>query len=590
MKRCNIDFQFLSEFDLFGKEPELYFKGKPQRTSKLGKFLTYLYIAVYVAFFVYKIVRMLQKVDITFFETYAYSGIPSIKLTNDLFYGGFSLNGIIDPTIYFPVVYYYEGQRENGVMKWKEPYEMMELEICQLEKFGEKYRDIFKNKDLEHSYCLKDVDKITLEGYSHLDSFKYLHVLFIPCVGYAPTGQQCRSEAEIREIFKNGAQIAFNIEDIELTPHLYDTPSHPLEKDITGPAFLTLYQQIYTYLQIVILETDQDVIGFEGLSNKPETQQFLKYDESWIIAAPSPHTYGLQAGQPMAEVTVQLSAKVLTQKRKNTKLIEVLGDVGGLMEVVSSLFTILSTVITDILYDKALVNNLFSFDLDKKVIKIKTKKNKTPNDNMELDGNPTIYNKKTIMNNISLGENDKKDGNGLPNEEEIKNFDTSINIKKKKKKKIKIKQKATIASSLSRNDEMTNKNLEEDQLKNQNENNIYNIQKDVNMFNIKSEDKIVNKETEKNAESRRIIDRIKLNCCCLYFWFCFARKKKNIQNILLDEGMDIIVENLDIMNIFKKIYNMNIIENSLKSNGNGLDMSDNCKLKLQELLRKQING
>ena len=137
---------------------------------------------------------------------------------------------------------------------------------------------------------------------------------------------------------------------------------------------------------------------------------------------------------------------------------------------------------------------------------------------------------------------------------------------------------------------MTNKNLEEDQLKNQNENNIYNIQKDVNMFNIKSEDKIVNKETEKNAESRRIIDRIKLNCCCLYFWFCFARKKKNIQNILLDEGMDIIVENLDIMNIFKKIYNMNIIENSLKSNGNGLDMSDNCKLKLQELLRKQING
>jgi len=89
MRRCNIDFQFLSEFDLFGKEPELYFKGKSQRTSKLGKFLTYLYIAVYVAFFVYKIVRMLQKVDITFFETYAYSGIPSIKLTNDLFYGGF---------------------------------------------------------------------------------------------------------------------------------------------------------------------------------------------------------------------------------------------------------------------------------------------------------------------------------------------------------------------------------------------------------------------------------------------------------------------------------------------------------------------
>ena len=595
MRRCNLDFKFLSEFDLFGKEPELYFKGKPQRTSKFGKVLTYLYICVYIAFFVYKIVRMLQKVDITFFETYAYSGIPSIKLTNDLFYGGFSLNGIIDPTIYFPVVYYYEGYRENGIMKWKEPYEMMELEICQLEKFGEKYRDIFKNKDLEHSYCLKDVEKITLEGYSHLDSFKYLHVLFIPCVGYTPTGQQCKSEAELKEIFKSGAQIIFNIEDIELTPHLYDTPSHPLEKDITGPAFLTLYQQIYTYLQIVILETDQDVLGFEGLSNKPETQQFLKYDESWIIAAPSPHTYALQLGQPMAEVTVQLSAKVLTQKRKNTKLIEVLGDVGGLMEVVSSLFNILSTVITDILYDKALINNLFSFDLDKKIVKIKKKKNNDTNDNMEFNNKPTIYNQKIPINNISLPPNEKQDENENQIRDKelnvINKFETTNAVKKKKKKKIKIKQKVTIASSLSRNDEMTNKNLEEGNLKNPNENDINNIQKDINMFNIKSEEIIINKEIVNTGENRRIIDRIKMNTCCLYFWFCFARKKKNIQNILLDEGLDIIIENLDIMNIFKKIYNMNMIENSMKSNGNCLDinMSDNCKLKLQELFRKQNN-
>ena len=38
------------------------------------------------------------------------------------------------------------------------------------------------------------------------------------------------------------------------------------------------------------------------------------------------------------------------------------------MEVVWSAFNIIATVITDILYDKALVNNLFSFDLDKKII------------------------------------------------------------------------------------------------------------------------------------------------------------------------------------------------------------------------------
>ena len=54
------------------------------------------------------------------------------------------------------------------------------------------------------------------------------------------------------------------------------------------------------------------------------------------------------------------------------------------MEVVWSAFNIVATVITDILYDKALVNNLFLFDLDKKIIEIKKNKNKNQ-DNIELD-------------------------------------------------------------------------------------------------------------------------------------------------------------------------------------------------------------
>ena len=125
---------------------------------------------------------------------------------------------------------------------------------------------------------------------------------------------------------------------------------------------------------------------------------------------------------------------------------------------------------------------------------------------------------------------------------------------------------------------MSNKNLNEDTLKNRNENNMYNNSKDTNMINIASEERIVNKENK----NRSIIDKIKMNCCCIYFWFCFARKKKNVQNILLDEGMDIIIENLDIMNIFRKIYNINKIEQSLKVN-EIINMSNKCKQKLNIL-------
>ena len=599
MKRCNLDCQFLSEFDLFGKDPEFYFKGKPQRTSKFGKFLTYFYITIYVGFFLYKIIRMLKKVDITFFESYAYSGIPSIKLTNNLFYGGFSLDGVIDPSLYYPLVYYYKGHRENGIMIWEEPYEIVELEICQIEKFGKKYRDIFKNKDLDHSYCLKDVEKITLEGYSHLDSFKYLYVAFMPCVGINPITQTaCQSETDVKNYFMKGAKITFNIEDIELTPHLYDTPSQPLEKDINGPCFLTLYQQIYTYLQIVILETDQDWIGFEGLSDI-ETEQFLKYDESWIVAAPSPHSLALDARTPLAEVTVQLSSKVLTQKRKNTKLIEVLGDVGGLMEVVWSFFNILSSVITDLLYQKALINNLFTFDLDKKIVKLKKKNSLNEKETMKLNDCPKIYSLNSRNDALSGKIINKQDPSKDKLDEDAlnKKFDIEVPKTVKKKKKKKLKNKLTIGSSISKNNELTNKNLEEDHLKNPDEIDIYNNDNpnNVNHFNnghgMPSEDKFINKETERNIYSRRIVDRIKVNCCCIYFWFCFARKKKNTQNVLWDEGMDILVENLDIMNIFKKVYNMNLVEETFKVN-ELFDMSEKCKTKIDALdqmfLKKQI--
>ena len=62
-------------------------------------------------------------------------------------------------------------------------------------------------------------------------------------------------------------------------------------------------------------------------------------------------------------------------------------------------------------------------------------------------------------------------------------------------------------------------------------------------------------ETPKNLEEKiGIITKIKLNKCCLYLCFCFARKTKNMQNILINEEMKMIRAKLDIINIFKKVY------------------------------------
>ena len=70
-----------------------------------------------------------------------------------------------------------------------------------------------------------------------------------------------------------------------------------------------------------------------------------------------------------------------------------LGDVGGLMEVILSLFKILSSFTIDILYNTSIVNNLFEFDVEKNLNIIRNKYK------LKLKDNNIIINKNNNNNN-----------------------------------------------------------------------------------------------------------------------------------------------------------------------------------------------
>ena len=70
---------------------------------------------------------------------------------------------------------------------------------------------------------------------------------------------------------------------------------------------------------------------------------------------------------------MQLDQKVLTTKRKYTTLLEVLGDVGGLMEIMWIFLNLITSFITEMLYERSVVNNLFSFDISRGLILLKNK-------------------------------------------------------------------------------------------------------------------------------------------------------------------------------------------------------------------------
>ena len=316
---CKCFCEVIKDIDMFGKMPEFYIKGKTKKTTWIGRIFTLVFIVLYGSFFIYKLTQMIKRVDVTFYDTFAFTGeIPSIKLSSDNFYGGFGImnpftqDTFVDESFYYAKATYWAGKKVNGRWEWKD--KDIPLERCKLEKFGTKFQDMFKDKNLDNLYCLSNVD-VTLEGYATSDSYSYFDVQLFPCVN--KTG--CVPEETLKDLLsKNTFQ--FKMQDIEMTPQDYKNPAQPREKDISGPIYLQLFQQIYAYLQITIVETDEDIIGF-GLSNI-KTEKFLKYDESWIISAPADPNILIKEGKPLCQITVQLSEKVLTQKRQYTTLMK----------------------------------------------------------------------------------------------------------------------------------------------------------------------------------------------------------------------------------------------------------------------------
>ena len=576
----NIENDFLTDFDLFGKVPELYYKGRSKKSSTFGIILTVIYIVLYIAFLIYKLVRMFKRVDMTFYDSYTFNGLPSIKLTNNEFFGGFGMGGIIDERMYYLTVEYVSLVSQNG--EWvTADYRLLETEECQLEWFGSEYQEIFADQPLHNYYCIKDVSGMVLEGYSNLERYSYFNVKFYPCANYTKNGTKCYDYWEKYKFFAAN-KIELKIQDNYLNPEDYKNPVTRRRVDMNSPVFKDLYQMIYSYLQIVNIETDEDITGLNFFTDHTRKQIYTRYEESFIIASPLFYGDILISGAPIADATLQLAAKVLTEKRQYLQLIDVLGDVGGLMEIVYTVLNLICSFVTEILYDKSLVNNLFSFDLNKKYVvfnnpkmKIKqAKENKNIEDIRKID----TINLKEKIKNLENNQNIEiytKENSGERNIIEKSNT-TSTKTKAKRKKKLakKTTSKTTLVQLQEQN--IQNENIQDNI-------NKLSIEENKNVLSIYngSVDPLENQngavtDTSNEKDLKNIYISNWLICC---FW-CSSRKR-NVNKVLFEEGSKLITERLDIMNMFNDLYIIGIMQQKLGIDAKGMNMSDRCKNNLQ---------
>ena len=577
----NIENDFLTDFDLFGKVPEMYYKGKSKKASTMGLVLTVIYIILYIAFLIYKLIRMFKRVDMTFYDSYTFQGLPSINVTNNEFYGGFGMGGIVDERMYFLIVTYVSKLKVHG--KWQNITKVLQTDICDIDWFGPDYRDIFKDKPLDQYYCIKDVSGMVLEGYSNLERFSYFNVKFFPCVGKTQKGEDCYPPSIVAKFFTvNTAELL--IQSNDLNPEDYKTPIIRKEVDMNSPVFKDEFQLMYSYLQIVNIETDEDITGLNFFTNTIRKQQYLRYSHSFIIT--SPLIFGDILGgpnRPVADSTLQLHAQVLTEKRQYTQLIDVLGDVGGLMEIVYTIFNIIASFVTEVLYDKSLVNNLFSFDLNKKYVVFKSHNYKIKCNN-EDNGIKDLKKERTnaFKEKIQDLENNKnieiysKENSGNQN---ILSKNDTISTQKKVIKKRKTKRKTSSRASRGSINPIKEQSPNENAQIYENKLSIEDNRKNsMSIYN--NPDEHVESVHETINSSNRELKNVYINnwlICC--FW-C-SNRKKNINKVLFEEGSKLITERLDILNMFSHLYVVELLQKKFGIEAKGINMSDKCKNNLQ---------
>ena len=183
-RRCEI----WKDMDVFSKDIDIYYKGKGQRTSLLGRIFTLLYVSIYIAFFLYKIIRMIKKLDVTFYQIDAFNGnIPSIQINNEIFYTTLALinpytgRPYYDDTIYeIEVVYHSQIKKGINLVEEIDP-EIQQIEPCKVSNFGSNYHKLFENKQVELSQCVPKYDKL-LRGHRTYDYYSYYKINFYPCV------------------------------------------------------------------------------------------------------------------------------------------------------------------------------------------------------------------------------------------------------------------------------------------------------------------------------------------------------------------------------------------------------------------------
>lgn len=360
------------DFDIYSKPIGFFYRDKERIGTVFGFILTILYLIICLSLFVFYTLTTINKSDMKVHDSFLYQKeAPEMKINSSYFYFAFGVENyltgytrFIDETIYYPRVEYVHKVKEGTIFKTIEKISL-NFERCKSEKFGKDYEDLLVNGELNNSYCINDLN-LTLSGNFKFDKLSYIQINIHPCVNSTENNNHCKPKEVIDE-YLSGTFVSILAKDIGLEPSNYTHPVVPQFQDIYSTIDKSYFRDFVVFYGITEIQTDKGLfyeqIHKDRYINLMKTTQGIYYQE----------LKNYYEGESMCEIQIRMSDDIRIQKRTYRKMSEVFAITGGYMQLISTIFSIITFLSNKIDHEVRLVNSIFNFYPNQKKVTLKHK-------------------------------------------------------------------------------------------------------------------------------------------------------------------------------------------------------------------------
>ena len=583
--RQNKGITFL-DFDMYSNRISFFSNNREKVGSYFGLFLTVIYIIVSIALIIYYSLEVVGRTQMRVYDSSTYSNtIPSINIDSNILNFAFGLedrissNRFIDPSIYYPEISFIDRVKVSGGEFKTVEKRLLNFSRCTREHFGKNYDNLLVEKDLNNSYCLDEFN-LTLEGGYKYDRMSYIRIKIVPCVNSTKNKYICKPKNVVDNYF-SGTYFSILFKDIGLNPSNYSMPVISTLQDLYTTIDKQMFRDFILNFRITEIQTDKGIFG-----EKIKTQKYLQFlNDVQTFYFRSEEEYN--EGKQVCAIQIRLDNIIHIQSRAYKKLPESFSIIGGYMQLISSIFNLISVIAGKLDLEVKILNDLFNFNLkeNKMSIKIKTLKDFSALNNKDYMKN-SFYTRKTIFYHKLKKEN----------QDIILNNSLSINnliLNDNHYSKFKYPSHKNITTCYQNSSKFNNSN-ENTIIKGKNIINSSKIKtkslKNNLVYNrpIKTGTKDNLNHKNKNSNKNNNINmnmNLKLN---FFDYYCYGKicKKKEEQIELFNIGISLYKKRMDIINVFTIIL---LIEKILlKLEKSKIIDIDNNSSPIIKISRKQI--